>query len=147
MASVLACAASPPPPSLCNQGEQVVFNCAVGKKSLSFCASGQLTKASGTLQYRFGRPNAVELTFPADGAKHADSLEIAKGHLVRAGGHYAVTYINFKNADTLYSFEWNEDDGASIEMLTKGKPFSLKCAPSSTTTNLELLNPVLDSQF
>lgn len=58
--------------SLCAQTEQIIFSCQVkssGKtkgfaKLASLCASTDLDKEHGYLQYRFGLPGKVELEFP-----------------------------------------------------------------------------------
>src|SRR5258708_2469424 len=54
--------------SLCARGEQTIFSCAVKRsaKIVSLCASRQLTRERGYLQYRFGLPGKVELEFPKD---------------------------------------------------------------------------------
>jgi len=54
------------PASHCRMGEQVLFNCKVdrGPKIISLCGSKQLTDKKGYLQYRFGKPGAIELQFP-----------------------------------------------------------------------------------
>ena len=44
----------------CTPGEQVVFNCATNTRVISVCASRGATATSGTLQYRFGKPNGAE---------------------------------------------------------------------------------------
>jgi hypothetical protein len=54
--------------SLCARGEDIIFSCAVKRaaKLASLCASPELTKQSGYLQYRFGVPGKIELEFPKD---------------------------------------------------------------------------------
>lgn len=63
-------AASQPPsaiaPTLCKPSEKVIFSCPTGKKTLSLCASPDLTKDAGTLQYRFGIiGKKLELVYPS----------------------------------------------------------------------------------
>jgi hypothetical protein len=63
------------PRSLCATNEHIIFSCLVassGKRSrptvnklASLCASPNLSKDQGYLQYRFGLPGKVELEFPA----------------------------------------------------------------------------------
>lgn len=61
------------PNSLCARSEQVVFACVVRRaksragipKIVSLCASKKLTRDEGYLQYRFGLPSKIELTFPS----------------------------------------------------------------------------------
>jgi hypothetical protein len=56
------------PNSLCANGEHIIFSCAVKRtaKLVSLCASPELTKERGYLQYRFGLPGKIELEFPKD---------------------------------------------------------------------------------
>lgn len=53
--------------SLCAANERVIFSAAVRRstKLASLCASQQLDRSSGYVQYRFGRPGHLELQFPA----------------------------------------------------------------------------------
>lgn len=52
--------------SLCTAHEQVVFNCQIkdSRKLVSVCASRNLAKDRGYLQYRFGIRKKSELVFP-----------------------------------------------------------------------------------
>jgi len=52
--------------SLCDNGEKVIFSCAIRKpaKIVSLCASPGVSKEAGYVQYRFGLPGKIELEFP-----------------------------------------------------------------------------------
>jgi hypothetical protein len=52
--------------SLCAVHEQVIFNCQIkdSRKLVSVCASHDLAKDRGYLQYRFGTKRKLELVFP-----------------------------------------------------------------------------------
>lgn len=50
--------------SLCAADEQVVFSCSIKEKIVSVCASSELSPTEGYMQYRYGRPQKTELTFP-----------------------------------------------------------------------------------
>ena len=54
--------------SLCAKDERIIFSCPVKKpaKIVSLCASKDLDKERGYLQYRFGVPGKIELEFPTD---------------------------------------------------------------------------------
>ena len=56
------------PVSHCRSDETAVFSCRLddSEKVVSICASDDLARDGGYLQYRFGRIGAVELTFPED---------------------------------------------------------------------------------
>ena len=56
------------PDSLCAKNEHIIFSCSVKRtaKVVALCASPELTKDRGYLQYRFGLPGKIELEFPKD---------------------------------------------------------------------------------
>ena len=51
-------------PTTCTPDEQVVFQCDIGARRVAVCASRGLGAQGGQLQYRYGRPAAVELAYP-----------------------------------------------------------------------------------
>lgn len=51
-------------PTQCTSGEQVVFNCHVGKKLLSLCMAKAEPGKAAYMQYRFGPLKRPELVFP-----------------------------------------------------------------------------------
>jgi hypothetical protein len=52
--------------SFCTPGETLLFNCAIGDKRISVCASSTVSPSAGYVQYRFGKPGApLELALPA----------------------------------------------------------------------------------
>jgi len=50
--------------TLCHTNETVVFSCATGTHFLSICASPNLSKEAGYLQYRYGSKDKLELVYP-----------------------------------------------------------------------------------
>jgi heat shock protein HslJ len=56
------------PNSLCGTDEQIIFSCRLKRpaKIVSFCASPDLQRDRGYLQYRFGLPGRIELEYPED---------------------------------------------------------------------------------
>lgn len=51
--------------SLCAGDEKTIWSCeTANRKTVSICAAKQLDKQRGYLQYRFGRPDHVELEYP-----------------------------------------------------------------------------------
>ena len=50
--------------TLCHTNETVVFSCATGTHFLSLCASPNLSKEAGYLQYRYGSKDKLELVYP-----------------------------------------------------------------------------------
>ncbi|OYX02939.1 MAG: hypothetical protein B7Z15_18690 [Rhizobiales bacterium 32-66-8] len=86
-------------PTLCRPGETVVFSCPTGGRTASVCASADLSSATGTMTYRYGRPDAVELSFPAAGVRPADAF--TSGTLMFAGGGGA--WLRFENGGVRYT--------------------------------------------
>lgn len=50
--------------TFCNTSEVNVFSCNTKSKTISICASKDLSNTSGYLQYRFGTVRKIELQFP-----------------------------------------------------------------------------------
>lgn len=72
--------------SLCAPDEDVVFTCAVGAKSVSVCASADLSPAAGVAQYRFGVPRKTpELTLPS-GKAHPARVAHGQSESFSGGG-------------------------------------------------------------
>jgi hypothetical protein len=58
--------------TLCTTDEEPLFSCKVKTKTLSICASSDLSPTEGYLKYRFGlSQQQIELTYP-DGTPHPD---------------------------------------------------------------------------
>lgn len=55
-------------PPACPGAQQAVFSCSTGTKAIAVCASRDITATTGTLHYRFGRPDRVELAYPPSGS-------------------------------------------------------------------------------
>src|SRR5689334_9746654 len=54
-------------PSLCRAGEQALFQCRIGARTVSLCG-GTGAANQAYVQYRFGRPGQVELAYPEGGS-------------------------------------------------------------------------------
>ena len=103
--------------SHCAKDESTIFNCSVGKKIASVCASKSISATSGYLQYRFGRKGSPELILPA--AKTPPNADIQANTLTFAGGGGA--YIRFKRGSygyvvyTAIGRGWGEKAGIAVE--------------------------------
>lgn len=99
------------PETLCAQTERIVFSCVLenGRKSVSMCASGDLNQGQGRFYYAYGRPTAVELTFPPAGAPSGHVF--ARTHLVFAGntGGYAYSFVNNEYKYIVFSISGSFD--------------------------------------
>jgi len=95
--------------SLCRAEEQVIFSCAVapGARTVSLCASSALDHRRGYLQYRYGKPGAIELQFPQ--ARANTQLVFRFAHYFRA--QVDRIEISFDNDGYRYTiFDYYEGD-------------------------------------
>ncbi len=124
-----------PSNSLCNADETVLFNCemASGDKTVSVCASSNLSNTSGYLQYRYGSNVAViDMRFPQDlGASQSVFNLEADG-------------LSFNNGSIKYKVYTN--GSAGIKTFWAKSPSRNKVLPcTGTVTNqLQQLNGVLN---
>lgn len=82
----------------CAARERTLFSCATATKKVAVCASAQLTPTTGSVQYRFGRADAVELAYPPEGA---DWRAVTRGGvLMFSGGGGAI--LAFSKRDVRY---------------------------------------------
>lgn len=117
--------------SHCSSEEDTIFSCSTGKKTISVCASEDLSASDGYLQYRFGVKGKPELVVP-------QTLERLEGEikgstLMFSGGGGA--YLRFEKGQYDYIVYsaigrgWGEKDGVAVEkngtLVT-----SLKCKGS-----------------
>jgi hypothetical protein len=106
-------------PSLCTADEAVLFSCRTAtKKFISVCAAKDLAPGRGYLQYRFGQPEKIELSVPADKSVPPPGSVVA-GNLMFSGGGGA--YLRFKATGydyvvyTAVGRGWGEKDGVAVE--------------------------------
>ena len=122
------------PNSLCAMDEQIIFSCAVRRpaKIVSLCASGDLTKEHGYLQYRFGLPAKIELEFPK--ARQGTQHQFRYSHYFRF--QVDLTEIKFAIDGYEYSIfdDYNGEEkpvraeqGVSVTALGKQKDVRFVC--------------------
>lgn len=117
--------------SHCAYLEEVVFNCAIGKKHVSVCNTG------GNLQYHFGKIGEAELVFPAT----PDNNEsVTRGGIMLSGG--GGDYLRFSNGAhdyIVYTAEGRGSFSEGVVVEKSGKQLAaLKC--SSYATNKISIN-------
>jgi len=118
----------------CVPPQTTLFSCSTGTKTISVCGSQDLTANSGLLQYRFGRPAVVELSYPpAD----ADWRKVTRGGtLMYSGGGGA--FLAFTNAPYRYIVYsavgqgWGSKAGVVVEKDGK-QIVSLTCQDQPTS--------------
>jgi hypothetical protein len=128
LTTVLASTAASAEPTSCPASQRAVFACSTGAKTVAVCGSADLSATAGTLQYRFGRPRAVELAYPAAGA---DWRSVTRGKtLMFSGGGGAFLafhkgpyrYVVF----TAVGRGWGEKAGVLVEQNGR-RIASLRC--------------------
>lgn len=133
-AGAAAMGAHPRPTTLCLAGEAAVFACQVGDgKLVSLCASADLGEHAGTLTYRFGRPDRLELTFPETPAH--PKAHFRRGSIVSAGGGGDfVSFSRDAHTYTLWADTGPSGEHAGVAVLKDGQ----------TVANLPCRGPALN---
>lgn len=139
------------PSSLCRAEEQVIFTCvaAGSAKLVSLCGAKLLDHRRGYLQYRYGKPSAIELQFPQ--ARANTQLAFRYAHYFRA--HVDRTEISFDSQGYRYTiYDYYEGDVKPAMAVagvrvgkhgTKGRETELQCQsrPASLLGYLETVIP------
>jgi hypothetical protein len=119
--------------SHCSAHEQTLFNCGTGSKTVSVCATLDLSAAAGSVQYRFGPVGAPELVYPPAAGWRAQTRGAV---LTFAGGGGA--YLAFTNGPYRYVVYtaigrgWGEKAGVAVEKSGK-RMASLPCKGKETS--------------
>ena len=94
-----------------------MFSCSTGRKTVSVCATPDLSASAGSVQYRFGLRGAPELVFPPAGA---DWRKVTRGAVLTfAGG--GGSYLAFANGPYRYVVYtaigrgWGTKAGVTVE--------------------------------
>lgn len=91
--------------TLCLPEEKVIFSCKTKVKIASVCASNDLSKTAGFMQYRFGKKGAPELVIPQKRVHPGKNAEI--GNTLYANGG-TDAFIRFKSGAYGYVVYTNE---------------------------------------
>jgi hypothetical protein len=135
------------PNTLCAKDERVIFGCRLKRpvKIVSVCASKNLTRETGYLQYRFGLPGKIELEFPKDRQRTLEKFDYT--HYFRA--QFDLTEINFTVDGLNYSVfdDYNGEEkpaqslqGVAINQPGTGKEevrFICRTKPKTDYTDLQ----------
>lgn len=78
-------------PTLCEPSEIVYFSCRTQAKILSLCASKDLSRSKGYLQFRQGQKGSVTQTFPAT-KQHPENLFSNTRDYFTDGVEYALRF-------------------------------------------------------
>ncbi|MCC8995363.1 MAG: hypothetical protein LM550_17140 [Candidatus Contendobacter sp.] len=121
----------------CIRGEKVLFSCRLSRSSkiASVCASADLTKTEGYLQYRFGIPGKLEFVYPPTKAATQDQFywRAPRGihELIFQSGDYYYTISTYN-----FGEEFGDEipGGSHFGIITvekqwgSGRGWSRKCA-------------------
>ena len=119
--------------SLCTKPDQIVFSCPLLKtrKIVSVCASG--STAPHRFYYAFGKPRAVEMTYPDDTENLSGGFMRARLFFAGATGGYAYSFTNGSNYKyALYSISGTGFDVAGVLVKRLGELRALsdaRCEP------------------
>jgi hypothetical protein len=129
--------------SLCRNGEHEYFSCTLkNKKTAVVCGGGEGDAIY--MQYRFGKPGAVELEFPASRTDSVLQFRLSRYFRAAQGGNdsLATQDLMFTNNGSTYDLGTTEEgsnNGAGIIVTGKdGKSVSLKCVAGWLNIPLEL---------
>jgi len=84
---------------LCKAQETLLFGCDSGPKMISICASQGFSATTGYVQYRFGTPDKIELTYP-------ETPSPPKGHFWLSSTSYSgggEAHLRFTNHGVTYA--------------------------------------------
>jgi hypothetical protein len=138
--------------SLCTSTERIVFSCALKRsaKLVSLCASRDLSKERGYLQYRFGLPGNVELEFPKD--RQGSQQKFRYQHYFRY--QVDLTEISFESDGYQYSIhdDYNGEEkppvstqGVDVTAPGKGKEAHFVCS-AKAKADFSILADVLPNE-
>ncbi len=121
-------------PTACQPPQRSLFSCSTGTKMIAVCASPDLMARAGSLQYRFGRPSALEWSYPQPGT---DWRSVTRGGtLTYSGGGGA--FLAFTRSDHRYIVYaalgngWGTKAGVAVEKNGKRiANISCKDSPAS----------------
>lgn len=93
--------------SLCKTGEKIIFSCRLkgpASKTVSICASKNLSEKTGYLKYRFGKPKAIELEYPQTNENTLSAFRLQKYYRPSQGDLKSIwTYsLSFENEGHRY---------------------------------------------
>ena len=108
--------------TLCAPHEDIYFSCHEGRKIISVCASGNISPVNGYVQYRIGRPNAIEMEYP-------DMPNSPKEHFYLSnisGGNLNFTHLKFTSSK--YNYVVFAGDVSGVYVKKDGKTLAnLRC--------------------
>lgn len=105
------------PRGQCAADEVVAFTCSTGDKTVSVCASSDLSAQAGWIQYRFGPPGAPELVLPRTHSHPRGQVQAGTWTFAGGGG----AFMEFANPPYSYAVYtaigrgWGEKAGVAVQ--------------------------------
>lgn len=140
-------------PSLCAPNESTYFSCRLkSSKVVSVCGSGRVDPAdenghrAAWLQYRMGRPGALELVFPKE---RANSVAKFEGESHRGAG-VRIDALQFSIKGILYSVEdayssLTDKGFTGVKVVVGRKETALPCdGDANVSGEFEMISQELD---
>lgn len=129
--------------SLCRSNEQTLFTCPTkSNKIASICASKNLSATSGYMQYRFGQPQNIELSYPSEQTPPNKAF-MGRSQMFSGGGGIYLRFSKNNDDYILYSGIGKGWEINGIILLQNGKFISyIPCInqPISEITPQQLEN-------
>lgn len=141
--AVLAWAPGAAARTLCSPAERVVFSCEVGRKLLSLCATRDLDDTRGSLQYRFGTPERIELSHPAKPdhpSRHFTSDRLWSRHY--GSLIFDLAFMRGTTGYSVFRHELRGEVSAGVSVNVAGKVTELACKDTKGT---EDFMPIVES--
>jgi len=138
--NLYAATASDAPSSLCNAAETVVFSCSFAeRKTVSLCASRDLSDKVGYLKYRFGKSLAsLALEYPTPSVPPSRAFKYLGAYFPK-GGTTAVSFSRGAYRYSLFSTKTaygDENNASGIIVDKSGKRVALLvCSSGSISTD------------
>ena len=134
-------AASARAENLCRPDEIVLFQCKLKTRLLSLCASKDISPTAGKLQYRFGTPQKIELSYPKTPQSAAGNFFISS--TMYSGGDETHIRFNSNGFDYILfdksirtGFKGNNNPKSSSGAVIRrdGKISALNCLNNASMT-------------
>lgn len=97
--------------TLCNTQEDIYFNCHLtGGKIVAVCASMSTTATTGYVQYRYGSPGSLEMSFPNKNIPPKGVFKFVNA----SEGSVNKDILKFKNGDYTYMIHQGYISGLAV---------------------------------
>jgi hypothetical protein len=123
--------------SHCRDTEKTIWACRAGTKIYSLCASSDLSRSGGYLQYRAGRPNAVEMRFPA--------ITVHPSQVFKFGLLAHGASLSFNNGQYSYNILQEAKGDAGISVIGPSKSATINCSDSTLSLPLNTTMELFES--